>query len=87
MGRAGSCVCGRMDVWMDVYVCVQPSRKLSPERPVSSVFAPSVLLSIVGQAAIHFTTLIWGWKTASELRPMYLATHSAVHTQGRPWRG
>ncbi|CEM01515.1 unnamed protein product [Vitrella brassicaformis CCMP3155] len=47
-----------------------PSKKLSPERPVSSVFAPSVLLSIVGQAAIHFTTLIWGWKTASELRPI-----------------
>ena len=38
----------------------QPLSKLAPQRPPSSVLAPSVLLSITGQFGVHLNTLISG---------------------------
>lgn len=35
----------------------KPLKKLSPERPSSSVFAPQLFLSLLGQFAVHLTSL------------------------------
>lgn len=36
----------------------KPLKKLSPQRPASSVFAPSMFLSLLGQFAVHVAALI-----------------------------
>lgn len=46
-----------------------PAKKLAKERPTSSIFHWSALLSLFLQFAVHMTVLLYGWRLANELRP------------------
>eukprot|EP00916_Digyalum_oweni_P016690 GHVL01027353.1.p1 GENE.GHVL01027353.1~~GHVL01027353.1.p1 ORF type:complete len:507 (+),score=117.71 GHVL01027353.1:1401-2921(+) len=46
-----------------------PSKILSSERPVTSVFAPSVILSIVWQTTVHLSCVTTGWLLCRQQRP------------------
>lgn len=37
----------------------KPLKKLSPERPATSIFAPALFVSLLGQFVIHVGALIW----------------------------
>lgn len=52
----------------------RPARKLSRVEPEHSVFGWSVILSLCGQAAVHFITLIVGWRMATRYRPWAFET-------------
>lgn len=47
----------------------KPSVEMGSCRPISSVFHPTVFLSLVLQSSLHIYTLFTAWKIACELRP------------------
>lgn len=47
----------------------KPLKKLSPERPSSSVFAPQLFLSLLGQFAVHLVSLYYLTEIAREYVP------------------
>jgi len=45
-----------------------PAKTIAKERPTSSVFAPSVLISLVLQLAVHMSVSFYGWQYAVTFR-------------------
>lgn len=45
----------------------QPLTKLSKERPVSKLFSPYMVISVIGQFAIHLTSLMWIHREAARV--------------------
>lgn len=45
-----------------------PAKKLCTRKPATSVFAPSILISLILQLAVHMTVLVVGWKFARTYR-------------------
>lgn len=46
----------------------QPLTRLSPERPVSKLFSPYMVISVIGQFVIHLAALMFVHQEASKLR-------------------
>lgn len=47
----------------------KPLKKLSPRKPASTIFAPELFLSLLGQFAVHVVALIAGMKYADPYMP------------------
>lgn len=47
----------------------KPLDRLSPVRPLTSIFHPSLFISLLGQFTIHLVTMMWAVRSAKEHLP------------------
>ena len=44
----------------------KPLEKLSSVKPLTSIFHPSLFISLLGQFAVHLVTMMWATNTAKQ---------------------
>ena len=47
----------------------KPLQKLSPVKPLNSIFHPSMFISLLGQFFVHLFTMMWAVRSAKKYLP------------------